>query len=170
MLNVINKKIISFLIENNSISKNEKNLYFYYIEIFISLLINGIIVFVLSFVYNQIFNSLIFIIIFKIFRQQLDGYHAKTQVQCVLLFLPILIVYLLTISNYSVGEMIFIAKIMFSISILLILKTYLATKQRLSKNISFENFSEIHLLILLIILFLLFKKIVCFVILYHMHY
>lgn len=122
MINVINKKIIQFLIKNNSIKEEEIYIYFYCIEVFLSILINLIAIFFMAFVSHQIINSITFVIVFKLMRQHISGYHANTQIKCVCIFISLFLIYLYAIMNYSETTKILIAFYMLLTSILVVVK------------------------------------------------
>lgn len=98
-LSTLSLKIVDLLITNSIIEKKDKDIFFYSIEVFISLIVNLIVAFILSLIFNRIINGVIFIVSFKLLRKKIGGYHAKTQGGCIIIFSLVYFLYLIIIQT-----------------------------------------------------------------------
>lgn len=83
---VLSNRITNYLINNDLVTEDEREIYVYGFELFISSLINFIIVFFIGFIFNRLLQTLIFLITFCPLRQYSGGYHATNHFKCTVYF------------------------------------------------------------------------------------
>lgn len=86
MTNRVAVKITDFLCKNNTIRGEDKDIYIYGFEIFISNLVNLLIVVILGLLAHQFYHAALFYIVFMITRTYSGGYHASTYLKCNIAF------------------------------------------------------------------------------------
>lgn len=86
MLDTCVNKIASFLLRNNAISKDEVELHIYGIQKVIGILLTVTITMIFSIIIGKVLATVIFLIFFVGIRSYTGGYHAKTQMRCLLYF------------------------------------------------------------------------------------
>jgi len=91
-------KIADFLYKNNTIRDEDKDIYVYGFEIFISNIINFTIVVVLGYLLHQFYQALLFFIAFVITRSYSGGYHASTYFKCNIVFASVFLLTMLVSS------------------------------------------------------------------------
>lgn len=79
-------KIVDYLVEKNSIEKNNIPFYRYGIEITISFLLNVFWIMLISLVFGNMFEGIVFLFVFISLRHFTGGYHAKSYFSCNLKF------------------------------------------------------------------------------------
>lgn len=82
MIGTLSKKITNTLIEKESISKDDRELYEYGFFILLSNLYFTVITCLCGLIFGVFFQSLIFFISFMLIRKYAGGYHAKTEARC----------------------------------------------------------------------------------------
>lgn len=78
--------IMNYLLNNNYITKNNKNFIKYGIEVFILNNLSIMSILLVSFVTNKIIIGISFIINFIVIRTNLGGFHCKKPLNCILMF------------------------------------------------------------------------------------
>lgn len=92
MANLVAVKITDFLIKNNTISYEDKEVYIYGFEIFFSNIVNFILIMGVGLFLKQFYHALLFYIVFVVTRSYCGGYHASTYVKCNIAFVGTFIV------------------------------------------------------------------------------
>lgn len=85
MINSLSKTITDKLISNNSITKDDYELYIYGLFMLISQLIYLVITVVFSLIFSCVLQSIVFYISFQFIRKFAGGYHASTELRCEIL-------------------------------------------------------------------------------------
>ncbi len=88
-------KIADFLCKNNTIQDEDKDIYIYGFEIFLSNLINFTIVAVLGYLLNQFNEAMLFYVAFVTTRSYSGGYHASTYLKCNIIFASVFLITML---------------------------------------------------------------------------
>lgn len=99
MLNLISKRISTFLLSHCLINESNKNVFTYCFELLLSLVLNITTCILLILFTRQYVTGIIFLIVFKAIRQCIGGYHAKTHFRCWLTFVVIFGIFLYSISR-----------------------------------------------------------------------
>ena len=100
MIEYISEKTVAFLIDSNSISKDDYDEVAYYrygVEITISTILNVVLIILLGLLFGQLFSSIIFLLCFVTLRQFTGGFHADTYLKCNSIFCA---VYLTVLTAY----------------------------------------------------------------------
>ncbi len=90
-MDVLYKRLSSFLIKNENISKDDRELYEYALKILIQGIVNIVITIFIGFLFNMIKECFCFFITFFILRKFTGGLHAKKYVNCLLSSLVIML-------------------------------------------------------------------------------
>lgn len=99
MLEAVTRKIICFVEKSNSYDEKNLEIYEYGIKQGILLLINLLTAFIIGIILNSVLNCFIFMTTYIILRRYSGGYHAKTQLSCYLLSIPLISISLLAIEH-----------------------------------------------------------------------
>jgi len=97
-LSLCAQKITSVLTHANIIKKEDREIYIYCFELFLSTVINFIVLFVIACAAEMVWETLLFLIGFIPLRKLSGGYHAKTHFRCFLVLLGTYFVFLAVIS------------------------------------------------------------------------
>lgn len=89
MLTRLSKKLTCFFIRKNAININEREVYDYCFEIFLSTILNLISIIVIAIITKTYIISSVFIVVFISMRFVAGGYHAKTHFRCFLILLGV---------------------------------------------------------------------------------
>ncbi len=90
-MDVFCEKLSSFLIKNQNISKDDRELYEYALKVLIQGFVNIVITIFIGFLFNMIKESFCFFITFFILRKFTGGLHARKYVNCLLSSLVIML-------------------------------------------------------------------------------
>lgn len=88
MINYLTERLLNYLVNKNTIDKQDDVIAFYRygIEITISSILNVLIILFLSLIFNEMIMGIIFLLIFIPIRQFTGGYHADTYFKCNTIF------------------------------------------------------------------------------------
>ncbi len=92
------KKLTSFFIHNQVIKEEEKDIYEYCFQIFISSIANFGTIFLISIITGRFLETVYYIIGFFILRSQTGGYHTKTHFRCYILTVIMYLIFRLIIN------------------------------------------------------------------------
>lgn len=95
MITFMSSKITNLLYEKKIIESDEKEVYRYGYEIFISSVISFLIVASVGVLTNRILESAVFYVVFVLTRHYCGGYHASTYLKCNIIFTLIYLAVLL---------------------------------------------------------------------------
>ena len=101
MLSYLSNRFVDFLLDNNIIKKEEKEIYVYGYQIIIASLISILLVSVFGLVLHRFLESILFLMVFIYTRQCSGGYHAKTFLSCSVLFLSLYMLLLLFVEAFQ---------------------------------------------------------------------
>ena len=93
MNNLICQQLFLLLLKYGKVSKEEKDIYLYGIEIILEKAENLFFVFIIIYMYKKWIEGLLFIAIYSILRKTGGGYHAKTSGGCILFTIAIVNVF-----------------------------------------------------------------------------
>lgn len=89
MLQQVASDLTQLLLKKEIVREQDKEIYIYGFEAMLSTIINAILVLTIGILTGLLLETLIFIISFALLRVYCGGYHAKTHVGCILMFLII---------------------------------------------------------------------------------
>jgi accessory gene regulator B len=124
-MHILSIKIVSYLCDNEVISDNDRHIYEYGCEAFITSIVDILIAFIFGFIFNQVWQGLIYVSSFFIYRQFAGGYHANSHLKCKLLFSVLLLFFMVTLKLSVLFPKIIISIItllVFTFSILIAVK------------------------------------------------
>lgn len=96
MINRVALIITDFLCKNETIKEEDRDIYIYGYEIFISNMINFLIVFIIGLLFHRLDHAAIFYISFVVTRSYCGGYHASTYTKCFFAFIAVFTTTLVT--------------------------------------------------------------------------
>lgn len=82
IINFVVESLVNRLINNQIISNDDRDVYKYGLEVFVSLLTKIILLTIIAYIFNVIIEMAIFASTFFILRTNAGGYHAKTFLGC----------------------------------------------------------------------------------------
>ena len=82
MLTLLADRITNYLICKNTIEDDNREIYQYGLEQFLSTALNILTTLVLGIIFGKIYQSLVFVVAFMVLRSYSGGYHASTSVRC----------------------------------------------------------------------------------------
>lgn len=82
----LSNKITEFLIKNNAVQDDEKEVYIYGLELFLSSIVNFAIILFIGYLFDRFFETIIFLITFCPLRQFSGGFHASNYARCTIYF------------------------------------------------------------------------------------
>lgn len=152
MINKLSCQITNKLLNNGSISDEEKDLYIYAFFMLLSSIMYFILSGIIGLIFGCLFESIIFFIAFQLIRKYAGGYHASTETRCEILstlsiLLCALIIRILKEHNFNL-ELLCITG--FSIVVIVALCPLDTPEKPLSVN-EFKYFRKISWIILLVL-------------------
>lgn len=100
MQHYLSECVTDFLLRQEIIKNEEKDIYVYGTELIISSIINLFICLIISILFKDFINSLIFFISFSSLRRFTGGFHSKSFLRCNIIF-AIIVVTTLLLNTYS---------------------------------------------------------------------
>ena len=85
MFSTISQRLVRFLLDKDVIQQENREIYQFGIEQFLTSVLNVLTTLVLGILFNEIIQSIIFVTAFMILRSYSGGYHASTSIGCYLL-------------------------------------------------------------------------------------
>ena len=98
MIPVLAKKITYFFIVKTIINSEDREVYEYSFEIFISTVLSLLTVGILSIITGTVPKTFLYLLAFIPLRQTAGGYHAKTHLQCFLIMIMVYVGFLILIT------------------------------------------------------------------------
>lgn len=95
MLNRLADKVAGVLSENSIVSKEDKEIYTYGLEVILSTVVNLVVVILLGCIFDFLLPTMLFVLFFAVLRVYAGGYHAKTHFGCIATFTLLYIVNML---------------------------------------------------------------------------
>lgn len=147
------------LIQNGIVKNEEKEVYEYSFEVFISTFIIIVVISIIALITNRIRISLMFALGFILARKTSGGYHAKNHTNCFITTISNYLVFLFIVSIISIKHLCFINIILIILSAFLIY--FLAPVEDRNKPLSikerkrYQLRSKIYVMILIMSYFLL---------------
>ncbi len=124
-------------IQNGIIKKEEKEVYEYSFEVFISTFLIIVVIFMIALITNRIRISLMFVLGFIFARKTSGGYHAKNHTNCFITTISNYLVFLFIVSTISIKHVYLINIILIIISAFLIY--FLAPVEDRNKPLSLKE-------------------------------
>lgn len=161
-MDVLYKRLSSFLIKNENISKDDRELYEYALKILIQGIVNIVITIFIGFLFNMIKECFCFFITFFILRKFTGGLHAKKYVNCLLSSLVIMLFSLFCIKYLEQNnkQILFIIVVITSIIFIFFFSPLDNQNKKLSINEkkTFKYFTILFSTVFLIIVLVLIMK------------
>lgn len=121
MIAQVAEKISYFFIAKKIIKENDKDMYSYSFEIFISTLINFIVIFIIAIVFKKIPETFLYLSAFFPLRIIAGGYHAGSHLKCISILIVTYLLILLLLSIIPSDMIIITSQIMILLSSFIIL-------------------------------------------------
>ena len=102
MIDNLAKKITTKFIDNKIIKSDDREIYNYWFETTIVILLSYSLLFILSMIFNEFMSTLIFIISFSSFRKVCGGYHADNYLKCGIMSLASYLFLIFTIKKLNI--------------------------------------------------------------------
>lgn len=102
MYEVISEWMVSKL-EANNIIFQDRSIYKYGIELFVSTLVGTALVLLIGVIFNSLFEAVIYEMLFVVTRGSFGGYHCKTYLRCNGLFLSVFTISLFIQTNITIN-------------------------------------------------------------------
>lgn len=93
--------ITSFLINNDSIDRKEREIYVYGFETLIAFIINILVILITGIIFDKFIQTIIFLVCYCPIRQFTGGYHADNYKKCLLIFILIFLINLAYLNNLN---------------------------------------------------------------------
>ena len=147
-----NKKIITFInyLEQNKCLKEDKEIYYYSINLLISTFLGTILLFITGYIIDSLILAIIYELSMSSSRIILGGYHCKTHINCIITYVSLFII-LIIMTKYFIYSLRLICLIE---TISLITVSKLCPIENINKKLSpnekkhFHKYSVIYILIL----------------------
>ncbi|MCR6545868.1 accessory gene regulator ArgB-like protein [Dehalobacterium formicoaceticum] len=94
-------KVIDQFVEGNIINRDDKELYLYGLKQGLIMLANIITMIMIGLIFGMVWQSIVFMVAYLPLRSYAGGYHAKTQIQCYLFSIVLIIAVLFAIKFIS---------------------------------------------------------------------